>query len=157
PTKLDIWNLALNALGHENISDTGEPNKAAKAFVLSFDNVLDQCLAEETWAFAVETETLTPDTGAPNFGYAYTFAKPSGWVEIEALARDSRFIDPLLAYYEDEDHFAADTGQIFIRYVSGDTGAGRDFERWPAAFTRYVTLELAYQNCIKITGSYELW
>ena len=52
---------------------------------------------------------------------------------------------------DDASFWSADTSPIYVRYVSNDTGLGLELTRWPAAFTRFVELELAVRSCMKLT------
>lgn len=153
-TKLEIWNAALDELGHTILSDTGEPSNAARVLTRMYDKVVEECLAEASWNFATETVKLSADTGVlPEFGFRYVFAKPSDWVRTFAVSADEYFAYPLLQYYDDQGFWSADEPEIYVRYVSNDTGLGLDLNRWGAKFRRYVELELAARACMPITQS----
>lgn len=112
-----------------------------------YDHVVAECLASNFWNFGIETSAMEADTGPTTLGFSHVYNKPSDWVRTHALAKDVDFTNPLLAYYDDATWWAADTGAFYARYLSDDTGAGMEIARWPAAFTRFVELELAYQAC----------
>ena len=151
-TKLDIWNASLDELGHEVIRDTGEGNNAGQALARNYDRVVADCLAEASWNFAMETIKAESDTGVtPTFGFKEVFAKPSDWVRTIAVSEDEYFTYPLLQYYDDQNFWSADNSPIYVRYVSNDTGLGLEMSRWPAAFRRFVELELAARSCMRIT------
>src|SRR5262245_18433485 len=100
----------------------------------------------------METVRLDADTGAtPNFGYAKVFSKPSDWGGNIGVSEDEFFNFPLSAFYDDANFWSADNTPIYARYVSNDTGLGREMTRWTPAFTPYVELELAVRSCMKIT------
>lgn len=154
PTKLEIFNAALDELGETPVTDTGEPIKSARALVRSYDRVIADCLAKGSWNFAMETIQADADTGVvPAFGYSKVFAKPSDWVNTVAISGDPYLTFPLTQYYDDVNYWSADYSPIYIRYVSDDTGLGLDMNRWTALFTRYVELELAERVCVTITES----
>ena len=156
-TKLGVWNLALVDLGHRRLSDTGEAVEAGRELTSVYDQVVAECLAAASWNFAMETIKAVSDTGVtPNFGYPEVFAKPSDWVRTYAVSQDENFALPLLYYYDDANFWSADSSPIYVRYVSNDTGLGRDLTRWPAAFTRYVELELAARLSPRLTASESL-
>jgi hypothetical protein len=145
-TKLAIWNASLDELGHRPLVDTGEPVEAGRVLTRRYDRVVADCLSEASWNFAMETIEATADTGVtPEFGYTEVFAKPSDWVRTIGVSMDEYFTYPLLQYYDDVNFWSADQSPIYIRYVSNDTGLGMELTRWPAAFTRYVELELAHR------------
>ncbi len=153
-TKLGLFNAALMEIGDYALEDTGEPVNAARALVSVYDRVVADCLSVGSWNFAMETIRADSDTGVtPEFGYAEVFAKPSDWVRTIAVSEDDRFSFPLLRYYDDVNYWSAENSPIYIRYVSDDTGLGLELTRWPAAFTRYVELELAHRAVLRINQS----
>lgn len=155
-TKLSLINNALGELGNARLSDTGDGVASAREMVAVYDQVVAECIAAGPWDFAMETATLTASGSTPALGYSHVFTKPSTWVATEALASDSGFTEPVLSYYEDGTYWSADTGELYARYVSDDTGKGLDLPSWPSGFTRYVELELAVRACMRLTQSLEL-
>jgi hypothetical protein len=151
-TKLALWNSALQDLGSERLSDTGDPVKAARELTAVYDKVVATCVASGSWNFAMETVQLDADTGVtPSFGFTEVFAKPSDWVRTIAVSLDEYFAYPLTQYYDDDSFWSADNTPIYARYVSNDTGLGLDLSRWPENFSRYVELELAHRVCMALT------
>lgn len=156
-TKLGIFNAALDDLGHRPVSDTGETVEAARVLARRYDRVVEDCLSAGSWNFAIETIKATSDTGVtPNFGYTEVFAKPSDWVRTVGFSGDEYFNFPLLDYYDDSNFWSADDSPVYVRYVSNDTGLGLELTRWPAAFTRYVELELAARTAYRLTQNSSL-
>ena len=156
-TKLGVWNRSLVALGHRRLSDTGEAVEAGRELTAVYDQVVAECVSAGSWNFAMETIEAAADTGVtPEFGYTEVFAKPTDWVRTIGVSQDEYFSYPLLQYYDDDDFWSADSTPIYVRYVSNDTGLGLDLTRWPAAFTRFVELELAARVALKLTQSTSL-
>lgn len=156
-TKLKLFNGALIEMGHKPVVDTGEAVVSARTLVRVYDQVVEECLADASWNFAIETIKSDADTGVePNFGYKEVFAKPSDWLRTFAVSGDEYFSFPLLHYFDDSNFWSADQSPIYVRYVSNDTGLGLDLTRWPALFTRYVELELCERTVYKLTQSVEL-
>jgi hypothetical protein len=152
-TRQKLLTGALKALGERRF-DTGDGAKPVRAFNDVYDEVLEECLQEGSWNFAMETIKADADTGVdPNFGYTEVFAKPSDWVRTHAVSQDEYFAYPLLHYYDDERYWSADSTPIYVRYVSNDTGLGNELSRWPASYRRYVELELALRIAPEITQS----
>lgn len=153
-TKLAIFKAALNEIGEASTEDTGEGVEAVRTLVRNWDRVVADCLATGSWNFAMETIKAVSDTGVtPEFGFTEVFAKPSDWVRTIGVSEDEYFSFPLLHYYDDVSYWSADNSPIYIRYVSNDTGLGMEMTRWPAAFTRFVELELAHRSCLRINQS----
>ena len=156
-TRLALWNNALGELGHNRLSDTGEPTPAARELVAVHDQVVAECLSVGSWNFAMETIKADADTGVtPEFGYPEVFAKPADWLRTIGVSLDENFAYPLLHYYDDSTFWSADSTPIYVRYVSDDTGMGLDLSRWPAAFTRYVELALAERVCLRVSQNNNL-
>lgn len=155
--KRTLWNFALQELGAERLSDTGDPVKAARELTAVHDQVVAECIAAGSWNFAMETVKIDADTGVtPTFGFTEVFAKPSDWVRTIGVSLDEYFAYPLTQYYDDDTFWSADSTPIYVRYVSNDTGLGLDLSRWPAQFTRFVALELADRVCMALTQNANL-
>lgn len=153
-TKAGIFNAALLELGNDTLVDTGENVEAGRALNAVWSRVVADCLSLGSWNFAMETIEAAADTGVtPNFGYTEVFAKPVDWVRTIGVSLDERFSAPLTEYYDDANFWSADDTPIYVRYVSNDTGLGLELSRWPAAFTRFVELELAARVCTRLTQS----
>ena len=153
-TKAGIFNGALLELGNRALVDTGEPVEAGRDLNRHYSRVVNDCLAAGSWNFAMETIKAVADTGVtPNFGFTEVFAKPSDWVRTFGVSQDERLSIPLLQYYDDANFWSADISPIYVRYVSNDTGLGFELTRWPAAFTRYVEMELALRVAPKVARS----
>lgn len=151
-TKIGLFNNALTELGHEVLSDTGETVESGRLLNRVYSQVVNECLSAGSWNFATETIKSVADTGVtPSFGFTEVFAKPSDWVRTSAVSDDENFALPLLHYYDDANFWSANVSPVYIRYVSNDTGLGFELNRWPAAFTRFVELELAARVAPRIT------
>lgn len=156
-TKIGVFNGALIELGHRILSDTGENVEAGRLLNSVYNQVVNEALSRGSWNFAMETVQLDADTGVtPNFGFTEVFAKPLDWLRTMGVSSDEYMTFPLLQYFDDSNFWSADNTPIFVRYVSNDTGLGFELTRWPAAFTRYIELELAMRVGFRITQSEEM-
>lgn len=156
-TKLGVINDGLVELGNERITDTGDAIKAARETTAAWGQVVAECIQSASWNFAMETIKATSDTGVtPTFGYTEVFAKPSDWVRTFAVSEDEYFTNPLIHYYDDSNFWSADVSPLYFRYVSNDTGLGLDLTRWPAKFSRFVSLALAERVCLALTQNKSL-
>lgn len=155
-TKQGLYNEALIALGERKTLIT-ESSESRRALDDVYDNVLQDCLEESSWNFAMETVQLDADTGIePSFGYTEVFAKPTDWLRTHAISTDENFDFPLMRYYDDGDVWSADESPIYVRYTSNDTGLGLELTRWTRHFARYVELELASRVCLRLTKDKKL-
>ncbi len=156
-TKKAVFNGALTEIGHRVLTDTGEDVEAGRVLVERYDQVVRDCLSAGSWNFAMETIKSDADTGVtPEFGFTEVFAKPSDWMRTFAVSMDEYFNFPLLGYYDDASFWSADSTPIYIRYVSDDTGLGFELTRWPAAFARYVELELATRTAKRLSQDVDI-
>jgi hypothetical protein len=78
PSKVEICNMALDALGQTNtIADLTEQSKAARAFARHYDQVRQVLLACFPWPFA--TRSIALSAVADTFpGWQYVYAYPAG-------------------------------------------------------------------------------
>lgn len=156
-TKQDLYTGALTALGDRKYL-TSEQKTAIRALDNVYDKVVEECLTEGSWNFAMQTIKADADTGVePSFGYSEVFAKPSDWLRTHMVSEDEYFAYPLLQYVDDENYWSADTTPIYARYVSNDTGMGWELSRWTINFQRYVELELALRVCLRLTQNHKLF
>ena len=155
-TKQKLWDGAMTELGHRNVS-TSENGPPRRTLDLVYDKVVEECLSEASWNFAMKSQQLDSDTGVTvNFGQQRIFAKPSDWLRTFALSADEEFSIPLTGYLDEKSRIIADATPIYAQFVSNDTGAGLDLNKWPIKFTRYVECELADRTCMRLTGDKKL-
>ena len=158
-TKLGLFNAALLETGDKTLTDTGEAVEAGRVLNTVYSDVLADCLAEGPWNFAAVNYQAVGDTGLINpntAGYTYGYAKPTDWVRTLIVSDDRYLVFPLTQYFDSQEIWATDTGEIFARYVSNDTGSGLDIANWPSAFRRYVELSLADRISYRVTQDPEL-
>lgn len=155
--KLDVFNAALDELGHKPIASLSESVDAQRILTRLWERVVEDCLSEASWNFAMRTvmHEYDPDYD-PEFGFQYVFEKPEDFVRLVAISADEHFSLPLLYYFDDGDHWAADVSPVYMRYVSNGDEYGWDLSRWPAPFTRYVELELAARASMRIAQNANL-
>lgn len=145
-SKINLYNAALIECGDRTLSSVTENVESRRILDEVYDRVLEQCLSEGAWNFAVRPIKITSDASVePNFGYTEVFAKPADWIKTIGVSTDDRWTAPLVHYYDDRNYWAADTSPLYIRYISNDTSWGLNLSNWPASFTRYVELALAHR------------
>lgn len=81
-SKLDIFNLALTALGQDTIGGVDETTATAKKLRLVYDVVLEQELRKHDWKFCSRdiALTLSPEK---IYGWDYVYNKPDGIVFVK--------------------------------------------------------------------------
>lgn len=156
-TKQELYEGALTELGSRKVH-TSERGEARRVLDLVYDRVVEECLQDASWNFAMESVQLDNDTGvAVNFGGAdKVFAKPSDWLRTYAISGDEDFSRPLLNYVDEQKRIVAGVTPIYAQYVSNDTGLGLDLTDWPVLFQRYVEVALANRICLRLTQDQKL-
>lgn len=157
-TKLGIYNGALRHLKSERLVTVTDAGKKRYELDAAYDDAVEWCLEQSLWNFATRAVELTHD-GAydPDWGYAYSFDKPTDWVRTAALSTDEYGAVPLLSYEDRDDVWLADVTPLYLWYVSNHaTEGGGLLTRWPQTFAEFVSLRLAYMTCGVITGGTEM-
>lgn len=153
-TKLALYNNALFEIGERKLSALTDAREERRVLDEIYDEVLLYCLEQGQWNFATRTASFDADTSLDtDFGYEHVFAKPTDWIRTTAMSASERLEPPLDDYVDETDYWLADVDPIYVSYVSNDASYGLDLTRWPATYTRYVSLELAFRLSKRITNS----
>lgn len=153
-----LYQQALAELG-DPLLLTSRSGEARRALDDVYENTVRVCLAAGPWNFAATEYYPTADTGLitpTTVGYNYGYSKPADWVRTIFISDDQYMVFPLTQYLDSQEIWATDTGEIFVRYVSNDTGAGLFITGWPPNFRRFVELALAERVCMRLVQNAEL-
>lgn len=74
---LEIYNLAITRLGHEQMSSEDENTKAGRLVRLHYPTIRDAVLRAHPWNFAVRRAALSALSVTPAFEFTYAFALPT--------------------------------------------------------------------------------
>lgn len=152
--RLKLYNGALLICGQRQISSLTENVEARQLL----DNVwndsgVDYCLSQAQWRFAMRAQRLDYSTSVePAYGLRRAFEKTTDWILTSAICQDERYQVPLLQYTDETGILYADLDQIFVKFVSSDTGYGGNLSLWGPAFTEYVKHYFAGKIVFKLTG-----
>ena len=145
-SKINLYNAALFEIGDRKLVSLTENVESRRVLDEVYDRVVEQCLSDASWNFAIRPIKIISDTGiAPNFGFTEIFAKPTDWLKTIGVSGDDRWTAPITQYHDDLNYWASDISPMYVRYVSNDASYGLDLTKWPQAFTRYVELSLAFR------------
>lgn len=145
-TKLEVYNNALLALKTRRLSALTDARSERRDLDAVWDQTVDWMLERAMWNFATKAQEWSPsDDLESDFGYQYVFEKPSDYMRLVDIADNDRFSPTLPDYAEEGNYFFSDASPIWVRFVSTDTSAGRDPGLWKPAFTRALSLELAWR------------
>lgn len=153
-SKLSIYSGALRLLGERKTTLTED--RAARRYLDDAwdDGVVDGCLENGYWGFAVRSTMVTADTGiVPQFGYRYAFRKPNDYIKLSAFCSDEFFQHTINRYSDEGDYFYSDIDTLYIQYVSNDAAYGNDMSRWPQSFQKFVQAALADEVKELVTGN----
>ncbi len=151
-TRLQLYNGALRELGETRLASLTENREPRRALDDFYDQAVNYCLEAGQWNFALRSVEFTANEDIEaEFGYTYTFDKPSDWIRTAALTSDEHGRLTLLQYQDESQYWFADINPIYVRYVSNDESFGLDLGAWPSRFTRFVELYLAYLACERLT------
>jgi hypothetical protein len=154
PTKLSLYNGALNIIGERKLSSLSEDRETRYKLDDIFDNDLyDRVLQMGQWNFAGRSAELQASPSiTPQFGYQFAFDKPVDFVRTMMVAHDEYFKQPLTQYSDEAAWWFADLETIYVQYVSNDSQYGTDLSLWPYNFTEMVEHYMAYKVAPRLTG-----
>lgn len=154
PSKLTIYNGALNIIGERELASLTENREARYKLDGIWDNgFVDRILQMGQWKFAARSAKFEYQPSiTPGFGYQFAFEKPDDFVRVMAVAQDEYFKQPLTQYHIEGNYWFADLEEIYVGYVSNDSQYGGDFSLWPFNFTEMAEHYLAYKVAPRLTG-----
>lgn len=152
--RLKIYNGALLIVGQRQIASLTENVEGRQLL----DNVwndggVDFCLSQAQWRFAIRAQRLDYSASIePDFGLRRAFEKSTDWVLTSAVCQDEYYKVPLLQYTDEAGILYSDLDEIFVKFVSNDSGYGGNLALWPPSFTEYVKHYFAGKIVYKFTA-----
>lgn len=138
-----IYNKALRWVQERPIAATlgglTEQREPVRLLNAEWTDAVNHALYEAYWNFAMRNVQATPDINrSPQFGYAFSYQKPTDWVRTFQLSDNEQF-DPLLRHYLDQNEvWFANTPILYIKYVSKDPNFGWNMGFWTPGFAEYL-------------------
>lgn len=148
-SQVGIVNLALIKLGARTISAMADTSPQAIAANAIYDYLLDEVLEEEEWVFATYRATLAQDSTAPDYGYEYRYARPTGAIKILEVSPECDFVvegDYILTDWDDDDE------DLHCRYIKRVT----DPTKYGAKFCKALALRIAADLAVILQQSTSL-
>ncbi len=152
--RLKLYNGALLICGARHLANLSENVEARRLL----DNVwndggVDYCLAQAQWRFGIRAQRLDYSTSIePDYGLRRAFEKSTDWLLTSAVCQDEYYQVPLLQYTDEAGILYSDLDQLFVKFVSNDTGYGGNLALWPPAFTEYVKHYFASKIILKLSA-----
>lgn len=153
-TRLLLYNEALLMCGETRLASLSENREPRHLLDHVWDNGgVKACLESGQWKFAMRSVRLDYDTDvAADFGFNYSFEKPSDWCATSALCSDEYFKEPLIHYADENGFWYCDLTELYVRFVSNDSAWGNDLSLWPAKFADYVAAHFASKIILKLSN-----
>lgn len=153
-SRLGLYQRAAQILGERRPLALDERVAIRRRFDVVWDaEGVKHCLQRGLWNHSMRAARLDYSPSVePEFGYRYSFDKPTDWVRTAIVATDESFRSP--ARYADEVGFWwADWTILYVKFVSDDVQYGMDLSLWPANFTEFVAHSFALKAAKATTGS----
>lgn len=155
-TKLSLYNQALGHLKEGKIADLTEA--VERRYVLDdyYDDALLVCLEQGLWNHAMRSVAIDSSASlTPSFGFTYAFEKPTDWVRTNVMSAVEGFDPPLIGrqVVDEAGVWYADCDPLYVQYVSSSVDYGLDLSLWPATFTLFASLYLAFRAAPRIATS----
>ena len=169
-TKVEIFNLALNALKEPSVQAVDEGTHQANTLEIWWKPVVDQILRGRHYHFARGYSTLAEHADDPPAGWAYRYALPTDllrvkrtYLDITSLANDQMTVaaDGIKLPYDltpsDDDSemtLLSNYPDLLLEYTK--TTADPSPLLWPNDFCEAVGWGLAVKACAPLTGRSDL-
>ena len=154
-TEVEICNMALTKLGHDEISTIGEANKAGRLCARWYVPVRDALLRSHPWNWAVKRASLASSSTTPEFEYEYQYPLPSDFLKmIRTLAESEGFDDDYRIEHGTDGTvlMSHDDSDVEIEYIARIT----DVARFDPIFVQCLALNLAAAMCMALADNASL-
>lgn len=139
-TRLDVLNIALNALGEPSTRDVLSTEKWVRRANEAYDRVATRLLEQHPWNFAEEAEQLTATTPTP-IDFEYGYNKPASCLRVNYVSDTAKRNSAPIYYRDRGGRILANSDIVVLWYVSSAylnlTGA------WPELFADAVGKTIA--------------
>ena len=169
-TKVEIFNLALNALKEPSVQAVDEGTHQSNTLQIWWKPVVDQILRGRHYKFARDNAALAEHADDPPAGWEYRYALPSDllrvkrtYLDVTSLANSTWNIDPdsVKLPYElipsDDDSvmtLLSNYADLMLEYTK--TSSDPSPLLWPSDFCEAVGWGLAVKACVPLTGRSDL-
>jgi hypothetical protein len=158
--KLIIYKLALNHLGKDAnaLSSLTDVHEGRYQFDAVWSAVVQEAFNEGDWNFAKAAVSLTRNVlETATLGYTYVYDYPADWERTISVSSMPDFYSEFYDYTDQGGFLHSNSDPLYLRYVSAAKQADDQVSTWPTMFFRYVAVKLAFEACLKLTGSTSLY
>lgn len=142
-TEVEICNEALTALGENPIVALTDDNKSARLCNLKYANNRDYLLRRYQWKFAIQRDTLSPDTAVPKYEFSAQFTLPDDCIQFIEIYPDT------VSYRIEQGKILCDEAELQIRYTQQIT----DPDMMDSTFIMALAALLSREMAIALTES----
>lgn len=147
-TDISICSNALQMLGDKAIAAFTDDSVRASLAGNLYPSLRDALLRSHPWNCLVTRAALSPEVGAPAFGYAYKFLIPADFVRMVACGQDGAEHD----YRIERGMILADENPLYIRYISNEVTEAS----WDPSMVHCMQLTMMSALAYPITASTSL-
>lgn len=149
---VEIWNLALTALGADALTSMEEDNENARRLSVIYVPVVKDLLRAHPWNFALKRATLAQMSASPDFGYTYFYQLPSDCLKVVEI-NDQVDID----YVVEGRRILCDEETVELRYISYITDSNQYDSNFVSLLSARLQAEIAYAVTHSRTLAKDKW
>lgn len=148
-TKTAIWNMALDHLREQPLSDVTDSTPAARWLSRNYDHMRDFLLERMHWKFAMKREALPADPINPAWGWAKRYLLPTDCLRFVPPTIDGEWMADPISYEIESGYLLCDAeAPLRLRYVRRVENEGE----FSNGFAEVLTLRLARRMSHWMTG-----
>lgn len=148
-TSIDIVNRALNAMGASPINSLNEGTEIANIMKIEYEPSLIALLANNDWAFALQTMRLNKTTYEPILKYKYSYLITTDVIKIISVFSDNDNVT--FDYAREADYLFSNYDSLYIKYT-----AKVEERFFTPSFTEALIYYLATKTVFPITKNTDL-
>ena len=141
-TKVQIYNLALRAIGGPRLTAYDEDNEAARVINDVYDLILEEVESAHPWNFTITRVELVATGDTPEFDYDYEYGLPVGCLRVLNM-------EDYAKYKREGEYLITDESPAKIRYIAKII----DTTKFSAYFVTCFAVRLAAEIAYSITNN----
>jgi hypothetical protein len=161
-SNVEICNIALTALGANNITALTENTEEARKCNVLFDNLRDEMIESHLWNFAIRrTGQLALSATSPEWEYANKFQLPVDCLRVLKTNFESAILGPNRVndrgWKVEEGFLVTDESDVKIQYIASVTDPNQQLRSFQMALAARLEAELAFSILQSATIAKAKW
>lgn len=136
-TQVQICNLALRALGAQQITAITDSVESARILNDVYTLIRDEVLVQHPWNFAIKRASLVEDATAPTYGYDNRFILPVDCLRVIET-------EDYTEYQVEGGYLLTDETSVKIKYIAQITTSSSFSPGFVSAFAMRLAAEVAF-------------